>query len=348
MKRSFEIMAHDEKGNGSSVSSQEPRQMGSQKRFVNKLVLFKPDHLDYLFNPQSGQYLVLDWNEPRREYNYCTALTKLLYNLGAILINKGYAYADPLELVVNGNLINIFQLKAKENLNQAGKLLQLYDNIPDYFYDPRNSSGQVENSSHALFVMRVALDHLPASFIYSLYSKLRPFELIIPFCGLTVQFPNGESVQTEHAIFWLLSQYILSNSSRFESTCNVKVTNLNDYVLRNIHFVYGTPVQTYHLGLTIFERKLLEELANQTLDEQYVPVDLTDVFDEPTLPIDIVDLFLVPTPPLRVPVVNNPQLAPANNLPAFPFFMPPNNQAAQLDSQPSVSTSSELEQTQQY
>lgn len=140
-----------------------------------------------------------------------TCALQTLHHLGTMLINSGKAYSD----IKNGEpLPNSPQSDEQHNMKQ--RLLNIYNALPlendAMIIDKRVQTA--EKILHALFVIRIALDHLPASELYQLYLAYNKQNTN----GLKIflhSFADGSGLLGSFAAEQLLFRYICLNPNKF-------------------------------------------------------------------------------------------------------------------------------------
>lgn len=131
--------------------------------------------------------------------NSAHSVAQFLYKTGAVLINNGVAYAH--------------DEPAAPDMRMRQTLLDEYNSLPAYH--ALNNVTVAENPFHALFVMRVGLDHIPAHTIYAIYINLKVRYHRARLDGISIEFPNGSDMLGAMATLQIMRAYILYHSARF-------------------------------------------------------------------------------------------------------------------------------------
>lgn len=175
-----------------------------------------------LFSGETIQHCVSYFYSPERAKRHHNAqmVMHALYHLGAVLINTGAAYNPNSNLLLtNGSLLTnrlpedpSQPISTTEN-TQTSLLMQIYNNVPTYL--AKNGSHYADNPLHAVFVIRVALDHIPAQSIYHCYQQLKEQARSMTLSTSQVKLPNGSQFLNDHAVYQLLGHYIINHPDKF-------------------------------------------------------------------------------------------------------------------------------------
>ncbi len=155
-----------------------------------------------------------------------------LYQLGATVINNGAAYStpsraaitsgaeqpNPLALLMSSSSATPLQSTTRQHL------LALYNAIPQM--TAHNGRQKAENSLHAAFVMKVALDCIEPKVIYNIWKTLKEQQAVMTISGSSaVTFPDGSQLLNDQTAEEILRKYIQSNPDRFTSVVDIKTVS---------------------------------------------------------------------------------------------------------------------------
>jgi len=176
---------------------------------ADKTVIFDPDNymtrISYIYDPQRGQ-----------RHMDARLFLQGLYYTGAVLINKGLAYTqDPkvLSLTQENGLVTDYSQEPTSDGNRRQQLLAYYQTLEPYKNTQRSATSI--NPFHALFILKVALDHLPAHAIFKSAEKLIEDGWNMTYLPHAQTFPNGSCFPDDHAAQVILGQYVLSHPEKF-------------------------------------------------------------------------------------------------------------------------------------
>lgn len=164
----------------------------------------------------SGENLVLrtsyifDNSRALRHIEAQVAL-KMLYQIGAELINNGTAYSTTADISPpsNARLPRRNTAKSENQKKITNLLMEKYRSLPRH--QVTNGSHAANNPFHALFVIRVALDHMAPESVYLLYTSLKIHLRNMTIYPNVIAFPNGSEFLGDYAILQILRGYIEQN-----------------------------------------------------------------------------------------------------------------------------------------
>lgn len=142
-----------------------------------------------------------------------TTALQQLHHLGALLINSGKAYSA---LLMGDDLSS--KPVTPDELATHHKLMGIYNHLPNIEDamtvtqgHPQLFAQKVNKILHALLVIRIALDHLPADKIYKLYEAFINQNQITPLASTLTSFADGSGFVGSHAAEQVLHRYIYNN-----------------------------------------------------------------------------------------------------------------------------------------
>lgn len=135
-----------------------------------------------------------------------------LYNIGAELINSGKAYSADVQIPTFESSPKAAKLTEKEQ-KIKDLLMAKYDDLPAYTL--RNGRHTAPNPFHALFVIRVALDHLSPESIYLMFTSLKIHSTQMTMHPNLIEFPNGSGFLGDYAAAQILRGYILNHHEHY-------------------------------------------------------------------------------------------------------------------------------------
>ncbi len=160
----------------------------------------------------------LDFNFTEAAQDPTTALQQL-HHLGALLINSGKAYSA----LLTGDDIST-QPVTEDEIATKNKLIGIYNafpNIKDGMIveqgHPTLFTQSAQKIFHALLVLRVALDHLPAEKIYLLYEAFMNQNRVTRLTAILNSFADGSALLGSYAAEQVLHRYIVNNLMLFTS-----------------------------------------------------------------------------------------------------------------------------------
>lgn len=185
---------------------------------LKDLPLLSEESRKQLLDPETHRIRIGYLYDPERGLRHMNARVFLqaLYYVGAVLINKGMAYSGDHRVMAltqgHGGADDLTE-DGDINKERRQKLLAYYHNLTPY----QNSrcSTISKNPFHALFVLKVALDHLPATVMMEALEKLMSNEKGMTFMPFTTAFPDGSSFVDDHAAASVLGKYIQLNPQKF-------------------------------------------------------------------------------------------------------------------------------------
>jgi hypothetical protein len=154
-------------------------------------VLSEEDRIS-LNNPESYLARMNYIYDPQRGLSHMTATLYMqgLYSTGAALINKGMLPAGH------------YEKESQLDINIRQRLLAYYHQLDTAL-------------KQALFVIKTALDYLPANIILQSALNLNQECRYMTCYPARYRFPNGARFANDHAAFMILVHYIWSNQPRF-------------------------------------------------------------------------------------------------------------------------------------
>lgn len=171
---------------------------------IPMLAKFKTKTLDFDFEAAE--------NDP-------TAALQQLHHLGALLMNSGKAYSA----LLMGDDISGKPVTTDEQATHS-KLISIYNDLPDIKDGmtvtqghPAQFTQAVSKILHALLVIRIALDHLPAEKIYKLYEAFMRQNRKTPLASTLTSFADGSGFVGSYAAEQVLHRYICNNLMLFPS-----------------------------------------------------------------------------------------------------------------------------------
>ncbi len=151
-----------------------------------------------------------DINRANRHYD-AQLFIQALYHTGATLLNNGLAYTSntDLKLIDSNLLVNSPAQPSQQDNALCARLIEQHNRLPNWTI--RNGSHFASNPWQALFVIKIALDHLPPEEIYHWYEffKNQSFQMTISLVPVT--FANGGQFLGDHSAWQALRAYIISN-----------------------------------------------------------------------------------------------------------------------------------------
>jgi hypothetical protein len=241
-----------------------------QQRTFQDLPLLQPEAKAEIFDSETHlspmSYLV---KPATNTYGYDKHMTmyhflKSLYHIGSILINNGLAYTRELpEIVRDGKLIDISTNKVSY-LAARDTLLNFYYKLPYcriedvHGYDKKTYS---VNPFHALFVLKVALDHLPAEFILAYYRLIEHRNFTCVAGVYCIGFPDDSQFTTDQPAYAILSHYILNNLDRFKDLTFEEQKNLKEKFENEL----GVGVNTFLILGIANQNECLSELLGMKI-----------------------------------------------------------------------------------
>lgn len=135
-----------------------------------------------------------------------------LYNMGAELINSGKAYSADVETPTHESPSEMPK-RTKNETKIKDTLMAQYDALPKYTV--RNGRHSAPDPFHALFVIRVALDHLSPESIYLMFTSLKIHSKQMTLHPNVIQFPNGSGFLGDYAAIQILRGYILNHHQHY-------------------------------------------------------------------------------------------------------------------------------------
>ncbi len=197
----------------------------------------KLEFTDYIPLPKTSDVIPFDDTN-------ANAVAQHLYCNGAALINSGKAYAR--------------ELKKSTHQEITALLMTEYNNLPEY--QAKNSRYTANNPFHALFVLRVALDHLEAEKIYLTFIKLKISYHNKRLYPVNMTFPNGSEMLGETATLQILRAYIMQHPDRFKflsRSDRAAVDDKPDVFMRSYSHIAGSSKNSEE-GWDIVDRILSE------------------------------------------------------------------------------------------
>ena len=135
-----------------------------------------------------------------------------LYNIGAELINSGKAYSADVEVPTFDGEQKATNPSDNEKAMTA-LLMEKYRALPEYTL--RNGRHTASNPLHALFIIRIALDHMTPESIYMMYTALKIHSMQMTMYPNCISFPNGSELLGDLAALQILRGYILNHDSHY-------------------------------------------------------------------------------------------------------------------------------------
>ena len=258
---------------GSSISTPSNPQANPQE--VADLPLISEASKSELFDPNTHMTKIAYLYDPKRGERHFNARVYLhgLYHTGAVLINKGLAYQDDPKVLklASGEVIVDLSGEPMSDSERRHQLLAYYDNL-ECFKNTRRSATSI-NPLHALFILKVALDHLSASAIFLSAKKLLGEASEMTFSPVSVVFPNGSYFADDHAAGVVLGHYILNNPARFTEFASTRFMDRlkrmaedNRELLLLPYSVMGTSSGNLVLDAVGYRKTLKEMLAMDALN----------------------------------------------------------------------------------
>ena len=153
-------------------------------------------------------------NARAKRHTDAQTILQTLYHIGAELINTGKAYSADVKLPTF-NTDNIKptprSLPSKQEAEISDLLMSRYNKLPAYTH--HNGRHSATNPFHALFVMRVALDHVEPESIYLMYTALNISSYDMTMMPNKISFPNGSEFLGDYATLQVLRGYILNHQN---------------------------------------------------------------------------------------------------------------------------------------
>lgn len=143
-------------------------------------------------------------------------ILQTLYHIGAELMNTGKAYSADVELPsVNPDEMDNKKCSptSEQELFIHKLLMEKYHSMPASVV--RNGRHSASNPLHALFVIRVGLDHIPPESIYLMFTALKIASHGMTMMPNKVSFPNGGEFLGDYAAVQILRGYILNHQNHY-------------------------------------------------------------------------------------------------------------------------------------
>lgn len=152
---------------------------------------------------------IFDNTRANRHIEAQTALM-MLYQIGADLINKGTAYSTNADISPPSNgRPRRNPAKTEDQQNISDLLMEKYLSLPKHVV--ANGRHSASNPFPALFVIRVALDHMAPESVYLLYTSLKIHLRNLTIFPNVISFPNGSEFLGDYSILQILHGYITQN-----------------------------------------------------------------------------------------------------------------------------------------
>lgn len=185
----------------------------TSSQIVNKIPVLSAEEKKALVsgnNIMLRESYIFDNSRANRHIEAQTALM-MLYQIGAELINAGTAYSTTADISSppNGKLPRRNTAKSEGQKKISDLLMEKYRSLPKH--EVTNGRHSASNPFQALFVIRVALDHMAPESVYLLYTSLKIHLRNMTIFPNVISFPNGSEFLGDYAVLQILHGYIAQN-----------------------------------------------------------------------------------------------------------------------------------------
>lgn len=188
-----------------------------------------------LFKDKSNKIPDLSWFERHRLIKLCgeppselfdaTIWLHAVYHIGAVLMNKGQADGEFLGFNLDKNIAELLKFNGKKPesgeeedrmdpaISKTDLLEQYFNVMPHY---AKNGHHIAKNPLHAVFIIKIALDHFPPVTIYNCYKKIsREMRDYSPSLNVVTLSDHSQLVSAD-AVTTILGAYIAQNLDYYD------------------------------------------------------------------------------------------------------------------------------------
>lgn len=188
-----------------------------------------------------------------------SAWLHVMYHIGAVLINNNQTNGELLDLDILNNVGNLLLFSGKTNKSKAVPLVTKDDLITRYYQvtplTALNGHHVIQNPLHAVFVIKIALDHCAPEMIHQCYKKILKQSIGQSISSSVVTLSDHSQLMSTNSALDILRAYISSNAELFPmiKTQDIKIMSEVIGPTRSYNFITGFHDQNGYRGLTALQ-----------------------------------------------------------------------------------------------
>lgn len=156
----------------------------------------------------------------RASYISESAWLHAMYHIGAVLINKNQANGEHLDLDIVNNVEDLLTFSGRKNQSPESPPSITKDDLIKLYFQARpviaiNGHHVSKNPLHAVFVIKVALDHIAPEKIYECYNYITEYTRGFSCSSTVITMSKHSQLVSCNAARDILRAYIVSNAPLF-------------------------------------------------------------------------------------------------------------------------------------